>query len=101
MGFIPVLVFGAENCYDCGKVGISSASDDAESRYVMEHIHERQTEPRAQEFMMAGEARPGDGTFVRSDYNSECLRALATSSQWDPTGPYTTNRRPIDEITHA
>ena len=30
-----------------------------------------------------------------------CLRALATYSQWDPTGPYTRNGRPIDEITNS
>ncbi|KAJ5487608.1 hypothetical protein N7530_001908 [Penicillium desertorum] len=102
--------FGAEDCYDCGNAGISSASDDPESRYVTEHIHERQTEPRAQEFMMTGEARRGDGTLVRSDYNSNPVPESYLNpasylwqpySQWDPTGPYTTNGRPIDEITNA
>jgi chitinase len=73
---------------------------------VTEHIQERQTEPRAQEFMMNGETQRRDGVRVRSHYpiidrdyldpNSFLFRDY---SQWDPNGPYT--GRPIDEITNA
>lgn len=102
--------YGAEDCHDCGNIAISSDSDDPEMRVVTEHIHERQTEPRAQEFMMTGTARLGDGTLVESEYRDDPVPESYLDqnsylwqpySQWDPNGPYTANGRPIDEITNA
>lgn len=100
--------YGSEDCRDCENVAISSVSDDPDLQVVTEHIHERQTEPRAQEYMMTGSARRGDGTLVRSDYNPVPERYLDQNSYlfqdygvWDPNGPYTANGRPIDEITNA
>lgn len=102
--------YGAADCYNCGNVSVSSNSNDPDLRPVTEHIQERQTEPRAQEFMMTGQARRGDGTLVPSAYIDTPVpeRYLDANSYlfqpysvWDPNGPYTANGRPIDEITNA
>ncbi|KAA8652731.1 uncharacterized protein ATNIH1004_001636 [Aspergillus tanneri] len=102
--------YGAADCRNCEDVDISSASDDPDLRPVTEHIHERQTEPRAQEYMMTGQARRGDGTLVRSAYINRPVpeRYLDPNSYlfqpysaWDPNGPYTADGRPIDQITNA
>ncbi|KAL4993981.1 hypothetical protein BDV10DRAFT_189441 [Aspergillus recurvatus] len=110
-------LYGAASCGDCGDIGASSSSDDPDSRPVSEHIHERQTEARAQEFMMSRRARMGDSTLVTSshpavprlylDPNSYLFTDYAT---WDPNGPSTitvgqtqipVTGRPIDMITNA
>ncbi|KAL4812489.1 bacteriodes thetaiotaomicron symbiotic chitinase [Aspergillus spinulosporus] len=110
-------LYGAASCGDCGDIGVSSSSDDPDSRPVSEHIHERQTEARAQEFMMSRQARMGDSTLVTSvhpavprsylDPNSYLFTDYAT---WDPNGPSTitvgqtqipVTGRPIDMITNA
>jgi chitinase len=110
-------LYGPRSCGDCGDIGVSSISDDPESRAVSEHIQERQTEPRAQEFMMTRQARRGDSTLVRSEYPAIDRRYLDPNSYlftdyatWDPNGPSTitvgqntlqVTGRPIDMITNA
>ncbi|PHH89142.1 hypothetical protein CDD83_6593 [Cordyceps sp. RAO-2017] len=100
--------YGAADCYDCENVGISSSTDDPDFRPVSEHIHERQTEARAQEYMMTGRAVLATRSVVDSSYSVVPERYLDPNSylfqpysQWDPNGPYTANGRPIDEITNA
>lgn len=63
---------------------------------VKEHIHGLQTEPKAQEFMMWGEAKRGDGTLIRSKrakgpvpkhYSSLQSYLSRPYSGWDSDGP--------------
>lgn len=100
--------YGAEDCYDCGNMAISSSTTDPDIRVVSEHINERQTEPRAQEYMMNGRARLSDGTLTNSAYTAIPERYLDENSylhrayaSWDPNGPYTGRGRPIDDITQS
>lgn len=72
--------YSAANCYDYGDVGVSSASDDPDLQPVTEHIHKQQTEPRAQEFMMTGQARRGDATLMTSAYTPVPERYLDPNS---------------------
>jgi chitinase len=109
--------YGPASCGDCGDIGVSPSSDDPDTHVVSEHIHERQTETRAQLFMMTGQARRGDGTLVVSDYPVVDRSYLDPNSylfmdyaSWDPNGPSTitvgttqipVTGRPIDMITNA
>lgn len=100
--------YSAADCYDYENVDVLSPSDDPDLRAVTEHIHERQTEPRAQEYMTTGEARMGDSTVVLSEYRpipegylDQDTYLFRPYSVWDPNSPYTAHGRPIDEITNA
>lgn len=100
--------YDAEDCYDCSNIAVTSSSTNPDIRVVTEHINERQTEPRAQEFMMNAQTRRGDGSLERSAYPAIPERFLDDNSHlhedystWDPNGPYGNRGRPIDEITNA
>ncbi|RGP72606.1 glycoside hydrolase family 18 [Fusarium longipes] len=99
--------YGAEDPDDCDDTTISPSGNPKQS-VVTEHIHERQTEARAQEFMMFGELELGDGQGKADSGYPVIDPYWLNESSWLFT-PYNkwckkeskTNISPIESITDA